>query len=92
MNSYQLNFTDGSKGYCEGGSPYDAKIIAEKLTGKKVAGGEYQNFEVKSLPYPTSGMIWQHDHPVHRKTPPFCYSPNECCGKTSCPKNYSCTE
>lgn len=42
MQSFWLTFTDDSQACCEGQNPYDAKRIAEKLTGKKVAGGEYK--------------------------------------------------
>jgi hypothetical protein len=92
MNGYWLTFTDGSHGYCQGSNAYDAKKIAEKLTGKKVAGGEYKDISAAALPYPASPVIWQLDHPVSGKCPEFCYSPEKCCGKTSCPQKYSCTE
>lgn len=35
MKGFWITFTDGSHGYCEGESDYDAKIIAEKISGKK---------------------------------------------------------
>ena len=92
MNTYWLTFTDGSNGACSGLNPYDAKIIAEKFTGKTVAGGKYDNIEAKTLPYPTSPMIWQFDHPVHGKCPSFCYTPKECAGRTSCPKRRACVD
>jgi hypothetical protein len=91
MQGYWLKFTDGSKGYCEGASAYDAKLIAEKLTGKQVAGEKYEP-DAKPLPYPASPVIWQLDHPVYGKTPSFCYRPDQCAGKSCCPQNYSCTE
>ena len=93
MNGYWLKFTDGTKGYCQGQSPYDAVQIAEKLTGKQVeCGGNKYNPELKTLPYPAEPVIWQLDHPVRGKTPTFCYSPENCCGNTSCPGRRSCTE
>lgn len=92
MQTFWLTFTDGSQGCCQGSSAFDAKAIAEKLTGKKVAGGEYRDIEAKSLPYPANPVIWQFDHPVHGKCPPFCHDPKKCCGNTSCPKNYACSE
>lgn len=39
MKNFWLTFTDGTKGFCNGATPFDAKEIAEKMTGKKVAGG-----------------------------------------------------
>lgn len=92
MKGFWLTFTDGTKGYCQGVSEYDAKQIAEKLTGKTVAGGKYKDIAAVILPYPAKPIIWQLDHPVHGKTPDFCHSPEQCKGRTSCPQRYSCTE
>lgn len=93
MHGYWITFTDGSKGYCQGSSPYDAKAIAEKLTGKtvKAEGGPYDP-KIPTLPYPATPVIWQLDHPVHGKCPAFCSRPDQCKGRTACPQDYSCTE
>ena len=85
MKAYWLTFTDGSHGCCEGQNDYDAKKIAEHITGKTVSGAE-------GLPYPATPIIWQFDHPIHGSTPAFCYTPEECKGCGSCPKSYACTE
>lgn len=92
MQGFWLTFTDGSNGYCEGGSEFDAKQIAEKLTGKTVAGGQFHDIAAKKLPYPAKPIIWQLDHPVTGKCPAFCHSPRQCAGRTSCPQSHSCTE
>lgn len=92
MKSFWLMFTDGSTGYCQGDSPFDAKQIAEKLTDKKVAGGQYQDIAAKPIPYPANPIIWQLDHPCHGKCPAFCYTPEKCAGLTSCPHQPACTE
>ena len=92
MTGYWLTFTDGTAGYCQGNSEFDAKQIAEKMTGKTVAGGKYKDIAAKTLPYPANPVIWQLDHPVHEKCPAFCYEPRKCAGATSCPQSYSCTE
>lgn len=92
MRGFWLTFTDGSKGYCEGGNEYDAKRIAEHLTGKTVAGGKFKDIAAESLPYPANPVIWQLDHPVSGKCPAFCFRPEQCKGNTACPQNYSCTE
>lgn len=93
MQGFWITFEDGSQGYCEGHNAYDAKRIAEKLTGKKVKceGSEWKP-ELPILPYPANPVIWQLDHPVNGKCPAFCFKPNECKGCSSCPQNYSCTE
>jgi hypothetical protein len=93
MQGYWLKFTDGSNGYCQGESPYDAVSIAEKLTGKTViVGDDKWRPKVDSLPYPANPIIWQLDHPVAGKTPAFCYRANQCKGRKACPQNPSCTE
>lgn len=91
MQGYWITFTDGSKGYCEGNSAYDAKKIAEHLTGKTVKGGKFKDIDAVILPYPAEPVIWQLDHPVDGKTPRFCYRPEQCKGKTCCPQCPSCT-
>lgn len=91
MQGFWLTFTDGSSGYCEGNGEYDAKTIAEKLTGKTVGGGKFKDIEAEKLPYPANPVIWQLDHPVNGKCPAFCYKPGQCKGKTSCPQSPSCT-
>lgn len=93
MLGYWLTFTDGSKGYCEGQSAFDAVQIAEKITGKSaVVGANKYQPEVQTLPYPAHPVIWQLDHPVHGKTPEFCTRPEECCGMAWCTQRVSCTE
>lgn len=91
MQGYWLTFTDGTKGYCEGFDDFDARRIAEKLTGKTVAG-DARKPAAKRLPYPASPVIWQLDHPVTGLCPAFCFAPNKCAGSTCCPQPYSCTE
>jgi hypothetical protein len=92
MQGYWIKFTDGTEGYCEGGSEYDAKQIAEKFSGKTVGGGKWDNFTMKPLPYPANPVIWQFDHPISGKCPAFCYKPKECQGKSCCPQRHACTE
>jgi hypothetical protein len=94
MKAYWLKFTDGSEACCEGESAFDAQRIAEKLTGKTVADkpNTWTSGNVKELPYPANPVIWQLDHPEYGKTPTFCHEPKKCCGRTSCPQSYSCTE
>jgi len=93
MQGFWIMFTDGSKGYCEGGCAFDAVQIAEKLTGKTaVVGDNKWKPQLKTLPYPATPIIWQLDHPVSGKCPAFCYRPDQCAGSTSCRQNRSCTE
>lgn len=94
MNSFWIKFTDGSEACCEGGSAFDAKQIAEKVTGKTVESPSKWTAgpNVLCLPYPAHPAVWQLDHPVHGKTPMFCHAPQQCKGRTSCPQRHSCTE
>ena len=94
MQSYWVEFTDGSAACCDGNSPYDAAIIAEHITGKKVrdGGDKFKPEGVLTLPYPATPIIWSYDHPVHGKCPAFCYSPKECKGRTACPKAHACDD
>lgn len=92
MNSWWLEFADGSFAGCDGESAYDAKAIAEYLSGKTVAGGSYRDIKAWQLPYPCRDMIWQYEHPVVGKCPPFCSTPAKCAGRSACPKKYACSE
>lgn len=93
MQGYWIKFTDGSFGYCQGESPYDAVDISQHLTGKTAVVGENKwQPKLDPLPYPAEPVIWQLDHPVRGKCPPFCHSPSKCKGHKSCPQNYACSE
>ena len=92
MITFWLDFTDGSQACCQGANAYDAKKIAEKLTGKTVKGGEFRDIAARVLPYPADPVVWQLDHPIDGKIPTFCYKPRECAGRTSCPQRRACTE
>ena len=92
MRAFWLTFTDGSEACCEGQNEYDAKRIAEHFTGKTVAGGKYENIEAKPLPYPANPIIWAFEHPISGRTPTFCFTPKECVGRSSCPRNRACND
>lgn len=80
MTPYWLSFTDGTYGCCEGEKLTDAITRAEDITGKVVSNG-------KCIPYPAVPVLWQSDN-----CPAFCYNPNRCAGKSSCPSDPACTE
>lgn len=95
MKSWWLTFSDSSHACCQGESEYDAKRIAEKMAAKTAAGDPLSPRKViaaQPLPYPASPVIWQFDHPVTGKTPAFCYEPDKCAGRSSCPQCRSCAE
>lgn len=100
MTAYWITFDDGSSGCCEGEGPYDAIIIAQKISGKKVVlpDGKHLYSDgvaeeiAKPLPYPASPIIWQFNHPVSGLTPPFCHSPKKCVDQGRCPQERSCCD
>lgn len=85
MQPFWITFSDGSAACCEGQSMLDAKLIAERLTGKTSVKAEV-------LPYPAHPVIWQFNHPVYGVTPTFCFSPSRCVGRTACQRSISCVE
>lgn len=81
INAYWITFTDKTAGCCEGRDVADAKVRANEATGKEID-------IALILPYPATPLLG----PRLTDCPPFCYSPTECAGRTSCPKNYACSE
>lgn len=93
MRAYWIVFTDGQRACCEGLHPDDAQRIAEALTGKKVAiDPSSRKPSVRPLPYPAKPVIWRFYHPVIGATPTFCFRPDECAGRTSCPRDRACDD
>lgn len=82
-------FTDGTKACVEAEGSDAAKLKAEKVSGKTVA-------RWYGLPYAASPVIG--DRIPYRFgekdviQPTFCYKPDQCAGKGSCPQSWSCTE
>lgn len=92
MKPFWLTFEDGGQACCEGYNAEDATRIAEHLTDKTVKRpGKAPSWwskpapDAEPLPYPANPCIWRFDHPVHGKTPAFCFRPKECAGKNCCP-------
>ena len=89
MQAYWIKFENGTRGCVEAESQADAERIAAELEGDKVASS-------KVLPYPASPRLNEVEHVTSSGqkyiTPSFCFKPDQCCGFTACPQNYSCTE
>lgn len=85
MKNFWVTYKDGTTGSCQGMNDYDAKAIAEKIKEKEVES-------LYTLPYPAMPVIWKFDHPVHGECPSFCYTPELCVGKSSCPHQRACSE
>lgn len=62
---------------------------AERETGRKVVS-------VDRIPYPASPRLvkvfYETKPGVKEACPSLCYSPEQCKGRSSCPKNYACSE
>ena len=75
-----VTFTDRKGGCIDHGSKEEARKVAEQY-------GTVE--EINILPYPASPRL----EPVTAKDfPSFCYTPGQCKGKSSCPRNYSCVD
>lgn len=83
--AFWVRFTKGKPACVEAQDADAAKAEAEKLSGRAVA-------RVDRLPYPCEPRLNKHLQPHGSVTPSFCFRPDQCCGRTSCPQRYSCTE
>ena len=77
MIPYWIKFLNRDPVCIEASSAEDARAEAKPL-------GVVD--EIRRLPYPAN--------PNHSKSPTInlCYSPEECKGRSSCPKGYACSE
>ncbi len=80
-----ITFTDGTAGCVESEEGEDPKALAEKARPGKTV----QSCNV--LPYPSEPRLRTIEHPKHGVCPSFCYRPEICQGRSSCPTNPSCT-
>lgn len=85
MRSFWLKFKERASGCVEAKDEVEAAAIAKQETG-------FDATSVQSLPYPANPRINKFNDPKYGVCPSFCFKPQECCGKTSCPQRYSCTE
>jgi hypothetical protein len=81
LSPFWVRFDGHSPACVEDVSKEAAKAQAEKLTGKAVTS-------IETLPYPAKPRISE----KQSECPDFCYSPEQCKGRTSCPKRYACSE
>jgi hypothetical protein len=85
-NTYWVTFLDGLPSGC---------ITVLKDEDPLAVAGAFGTIKtIDSLPYPANPVLRRRalrdDKDIH--CPEFCYSPNQCKGRTSCPKNYACSE
>ena len=82
MNFYWVQWRARSGGCFDAPNEADARRQAKEL--------EPQNeiMSCKILPYPADPRLSK----TLSDCPSFCYSPDICGGRTSCPKRYACSE
>jgi hypothetical protein len=85
MKSFWLKFKERVAGCVEAKDEAAATAIAKAATG-------FDAVSIQRLPYPANPRINQHVDPKYGVCPSFCFKPEQCCGNTSCPQRYSCTE
>lgn len=87
-----IKFEDGTGGCIIQPPDFDgamtgdqASQIATEITGKKVLWS-------KALPYAARPVLNRQDDWPAGWAMALCYSPEECCGHSSCPKRRACSE
>lgn len=84
-NTYWVTFADRAGGCITVTKDEDPIAIAGVFGTLKT---------IDSLPYPANPVLRRRalrdEKDIH--CPEFCYSPSQCKGRTSCPKNYACSE
>lgn len=81
-NVYWVTFDGGKEGCFDCGPDEDPLAIAREFGALRA---------IDSLPYPAEPILRRRPD-VEHPCPPFCYSPRQCKGRTSCPKSYACSE
>ena len=81
MNPYWIKFETGPSGCVEAANEEEALKLASQITGRKAVKAE-------TLPYPATPRL----NPSPDSMPSFCWDPENCKGRRSCPKHISCIE
>lgn len=82
MTAYWVKFKNRSSGCVE----------AETAEAAMEAVREFNPVSAERLPYPANPRLVVHEHEKWGKTPSFCYKPEQCKGRGSCPQRPSCVE
>lgn len=61
-----------------------ARLIAKAKTGEEPVS-------IQTLPYPANPRIFWSDRKGQR-VPSFCFDPDNCAGKSACPKEFVCDD
>lgn len=91
--AWWVKFADGTKACVE--RPKDIEpadfqkeqvIAFASVLAAKVA------VDADTIPYPASPRLNEVAYGDYGPCPPFCYTPDRCVGRGSCPKDYACSE
>lgn len=85
IRPWWVEFETRSPGCLEALNPAAAIALAEQLTGVTPNACHL-------LPYPATPRLNLAEHASYGICPAFCYSPNICKGRSSCPRGPACTE
>ena len=81
-----IRFKEGKGGFVEADSHEEALRVAREATGRDPVSAH-------ELPYPADPIIYQRPGTKERPAcPAFCYRPEQCAGRGSCPQSYACSE
>lgn len=83
--SWWVKFNDGKSACVDAKDEGHAIQLGSELSGKQAVSAD-------RLPYPATPRLNANRHPKFGMCPAFCYRPDQCKGRTSCPQNYACSE
>lgn len=86
MNSWWIDFGGARAAACVDAEGQEKALeLAEQLGGAKPVSAE-------RLPYPAAPRLNSGVWPGGHRIPAFCWKPEQCKGRSSCPQRLSCTE
>lgn len=84
MQAFWIKFVDHNSGCVEADTAEEASQLAYEITGAKVKSCDV-------LPYPAEPRLNKHKY-KSGPIPSLCYDPENCKGRTFCPKPRACSE
>ncbi len=85
MSAWWVRFQGRDPGCVEAETATEADAIARAITSAVP-------LTVRPLPYPANPRLNKKNYPPHGPMPSFCYRPDHCAGRTSCPESRSCVD
>ncbi len=85
MQDFWITFMTGAPGCVTAENAEAAKEEAKRITGRVVATWY-------TLPYPAEPRLNKVEIKGYGVCPSFCFAPEKCKGRTSCPQRHSCVD